>query len=138
MQLIDLKGIGKKTAEKLELLGITHVNDLLFHLPLRYQDKTRVSKIINLSFGQTALVEGEIIRSYLNNARKPMLICEISDGTQTLALKFFNHFYSQRVKMQQGKTFVLLESSVTEKICRKCCILNTGTLKTKICHWRNH
>ena len=103
MQLIDLKGIGKKTAEKLELLGITHVNDLLFHLPLRYQDKTRVSKIINLSFGQTALVEGEIIRSYLNNARKPMLICEISDGTQTLALKFFNHFYSQRVKMQQGK-----------------------------------
>lgn len=102
MQLTNLKGIGKKTAEKLTTLGIEQVNDLLFHLPLRYQDKTKITKICDFTIGQRALIEGQVVRSYLNNARRPMLICEINDGTQTIALKFFNHYYSQRTKMTQG------------------------------------
>jgi len=102
MQLTELKGIGKKTAEKLISLGIERVNDLLFHMPLRYEDKTKVTAIANLKFGQRALIEGKVQRAYLNNAHKPMLICEINDGTQTIALKFFNHYYSQRVKMALG------------------------------------
>ena len=72
MQLTELKGIGKKTAEKLTLLGINQVNDLLFHLPLRYQDKTKITNIIDMKFGETALIEGKIVRAYLNNARRPM------------------------------------------------------------------
>ena len=99
MQLTKLKGIGIKTAEKLQKLGISKVIDLLFHLPLRYQDKTKITLIDDLHFGQTAMVEGNIVKSYLTNARKPMLVCEIFDGTNTLTLKFFNHFYSQRAKM---------------------------------------
>jgi len=99
MQLTELKGIGKKTADKLTMLGINQVIDLLFHLPLRYEDKTKITPIIDFQVGQRALVEGKVVRSYLNNARRPMLICEIDDGTQTLALKFFNHYYSQRTKM---------------------------------------
>jgi ATP-dependent DNA helicase RecG len=102
MQLTQLKGIGKKTAEKLLTLGIEQVNDLLFHLPLRYQDKTKISLISEIKFGQRALIEGTIQSAYLNNAFKPMLICEINDGTQTIALKFFNHYYSQREKMKIG------------------------------------
>ena len=58
MQLTKLKGIGKVTAQKLELLGITQVNELLFHLPLRYQDKTKITSIEDLEFGQMAQVEG--------------------------------------------------------------------------------
>ena len=99
MQLTSLKGIGKKTAEKLAILGIFQLIDLLFHLPLRYQDKTKITPICDLSFGQTALIEGKIIKNYLINSRKPMLVCEIDDGTDTIALKFFNFFYSQRAKM---------------------------------------
>ncbi|MCF6207942.1 MAG: ATP-dependent DNA helicase RecG, partial [Ghiorsea sp.] len=102
MKLIQLKGIGKKTAEKLELLGITQLIDLLFHLPLRYQDKTKITAINQLNFGQTALIEGEIVKTYQINSRKPMLVCEIDDGTNTIALKFFNFFYSQRAKMIAG------------------------------------
>ena len=45
MQLTNLKGIGKITADKLALIGIKQVIDLLFHLPLRYQDKTQIIKI---------------------------------------------------------------------------------------------
>ncbi|MCF6318653.1 MAG: ATP-dependent DNA helicase RecG [Proteobacteria bacterium] len=102
MQLTKLKGIGIKTAEKLATLGIDQVIDLLFHLPLRYQDKTKVTDIADLSFGQTALIEGQIVKSHLTNSYKPMLVCEINDGTDTIVLKFFNHFYSQRAKMIVG------------------------------------
>ncbi|VAW41715.1 ATP-dependent DNA helicase RecG [hydrothermal vent metagenome] len=102
MQLTKLKGIGEKTAQKLALLGIEQVNDLLFHLPLRYQDKTRITYIADLSFGQTALIEGKVQRAYLSDSRKPMLVCEIDDGSRTIALKFFNFYYSQRVKMKPG------------------------------------
>ena len=102
MKLTELKGIGIKTAEKLALLGINQVIDLLFHLPLRYQDKTKITAINQLSFGQTALIEGEVVKTYQINSRKPMLVCEIDDGTNTIALKFFNFFYSQRAKMIAG------------------------------------
>ncbi len=102
MQLTNLKGIGKKTAEKLILLGIEQVIDLLFHLPLRYQDKTKITDIADLSFGQTALIEGQVVKTYLINSRRPMLVCEINDGTDTIALKFFNYFYSQKAKMIPG------------------------------------
>ncbi len=102
MKLTELKGIGEKTAQKLQLLGIKHVIDLLFHLPLRYQDKTKITAINQLKFGQTALIEGEIVKTYQINSRKPMLVCEIDDGTNTIALKFFNFFYSQQAKMIVG------------------------------------
>lgn len=102
MQLTSLKGIGVKTAEKLTLLGIEQVIDLLFHLPLRYQDKTNITPISTLTFGQTALIEGTVVKSYLINSRKPMLVCEIEDNTGSIALKFFNFFHSQRAKMVSG------------------------------------
>jgi ATP-dependent DNA helicase RecG len=102
MQLTKLKGIGVKTAEKLAILGIKQVIDLLFHLPLRYQDKTKITPIDQLTFGQSALIEGQVVKTYLINSRKPMLVCEIDDGTNTIALKFFNFFYSQRAKMIEG------------------------------------
>jgi ATP-dependent DNA helicase RecG len=102
MKITQLKGIGEKTAEKLAVLGITEINHLLFHLPLRYQDKTRIINISDLKFGQTALIEGEIQRTYLINSRKPMLVCEIDDGSRVIALKFFNYYYSQKIKMKVG------------------------------------
>ena len=102
MKITQLKGIGTKTAEKLAILGIVEINDLLFHLPLRYQDKTKVIKIGDLKFGQTALVEGKIQRTYQINSRKPMLVCEIDDGSNIIALKFFNYYYSQKTKMKEG------------------------------------
>jgi len=56
----ELKGVGPAMADKLKTLGITHVDDLLFHLPFRYQDRTRVTAIGSLSPGREALVQGEV------------------------------------------------------------------------------
>lgn len=103
MKLVDLKGIGKITAEKLALFGINSVIDLLFHLPLRYQDKTKITPMQDLLFAQSAVVQGEIVKTYTIPSRKPMLVCEISDDSGTVSLKFFNYFHSQKIKFSNGQ-----------------------------------
>ncbi|BBI54801.1 hypothetical protein HORIV_72220 [Vreelandella olivaria] len=55
-----LKGVGEALALKLGRLGIERVSDLLFHLPLRYQDRTRLTPIGLLRAGQEAVIEGEV------------------------------------------------------------------------------
>ncbi|MFC3195379.1 ATP-dependent DNA helicase RecG [Marinicella sediminis] len=102
MELTQLKGIGKTTAEKLEQLGIRDVMDLLFHLPLRYEDKTKITAIDDLQGFSHAQVEGEITHSYVTQGRRPILVCEIDDGSGNMQLKFFNFYYSQKIKMRAG------------------------------------
>ena len=52
ISLLDLKGVGKKGLIKLEKIGISSAEDLLFHLPIRYQDKTKITKISDLDFSR--------------------------------------------------------------------------------------
>ncbi len=102
MELTELKGIGKTTATKLHDFGLTSVMDLLFHLPLRYEDKTKITAIDDLVGFSYAQVEGEITKSYVTQGRRPILVCEIDDGSQFMQLKFFNFYYSQKLKMKAG------------------------------------
>ncbi|MCB1582691.1 MAG: ATP-dependent DNA helicase RecG [Xanthomonadales bacterium] len=102
MELTELKGIGKNTAEKLSQLGIDGVMDLLFHLPLRYEDKTKITPIEDLIGFSYAQIEGEIVKSYVTQGRRPILVCEVDDGTEVMQLKFFNFYYSQKIKMSSG------------------------------------
>ena len=62
MKLQELKGVGPKIQEKLNKLGIYQVEDLLFHIPSKYLDKTTISPIFDLKENQSALVQGEIIK----------------------------------------------------------------------------
>lgn len=102
MELTELKGIGKTTADKLIEFGLSDVMDLLFHLPLRYEDKTKITAIDELVGFTYAQVEGEITKSYVTQGRRPILVCEIDDGTHFMQLKFFNFYYSQKIKMKTG------------------------------------
>lgn len=102
--LTSLKGVGDKLAEKLAKLGLTSVQDLLFHLPLRYQDKTRVTPIADLLFGQDALIEGEIISQHMTKTRNSSLIVKIADaGGQTLSCRFFHFHYRQAQQFKRGQ-----------------------------------
>ena len=58
-----LKGVGDALAEKLAKVGLENLQDILFHLPLRYQDRTRVVPIGALRPGQDAVVEGTVTGS---------------------------------------------------------------------------
>lgn len=86
-----LAGVGPKLAEKLEKLGIRGVRDALFHLPLRYEDRTRIEPIGSLRPGRRALVEGVIEHTEIVRRRRAFMVTRISDGSGFLTLRFF-HF----------------------------------------------
>ncbi|WP_429191260.1 ATP-dependent DNA helicase RecG [Aeromonas veronii] len=101
--LDSLKGVGSKMLEKLERLGLATVQDLLFHLPLRYEDRTQVWPIGDLPPGLHGAVEGEIQDTQLVMGRRRMLVCRISDGTGTLTLRFFNFTAAQKNSLAAGR-----------------------------------
>ncbi|GIU31537.1 ATP-dependent DNA helicase RecG [Shewanella hafniensis] len=100
--ITDLKGVAKKVAEKLAKLGITTVQDLLFHLPLRYEDRTQIYPIAALSLGGYGTIEAEIQSTQIIQGRKRMLVCNVRDDTGSLSLRFFNFSVAQRNAMQNG------------------------------------
>lgn len=98
-----LKGVGPNVAAKLARLNIFSLQDLLFHLPLRYQDRTRVSPIGGLQAGDEVVVEAEVLLTNVVFKGRRNLVCKISDGTGVLTLRFFNFSASQQQNLQTGK-----------------------------------
>lgn len=99
----SLKGVGGKVAERLEKIGIQQVQDLLFHLPLRYQDRTRLMPLGALRPGQEVLVEGTIQLSQVKFGRRRSLLCHISDGTGAMVLRFFHFSKAQQEQLAKGR-----------------------------------
>ena len=97
-----LKGVGPKNAERLEKIGIRTVQDVLFHLPLRYQDRTRLSLIGSLRPGDQAVVEGEVELADIRFGRRRSLLVRISDGTGVLMLRFFHFSSTQQAAIKRG------------------------------------
>ena len=97
-----LKGVGSKVAERLQKLGINQIQDLLFHLPLRYQDRTRLQPIGSLRLHQEVLVEGVVSISQIKFGRRRSLLCRIEDGTGALMLRFFHFSNTQMQQLSKG------------------------------------
>ncbi len=97
-----LKGVGPRVAERLARLHIHTVQDLLFHLPYRYQDRTRVAPIGSLRPGDEVVVEGEVQLSDIKFGRRRMLLTRISDGTGSLTLRFFHFNNAQKQSLAPG------------------------------------
>ncbi len=98
-----LHGVGPHLAVRLEKLGIQCVQDLLFFLPLRYEDRTQIVPIGSLRPGQRAVVEGEIQLTEVVYRGRRNLLCRISDGTGGLILRFFHFSRSQQDGLARGK-----------------------------------
>ena len=77
--VIELRGVGPHLLSKLERLGIRSVQDILFHLPLRYQDRTRLTPIGGLQTGSEALIQGVIEVSGVRMGARRSLVTVISD-----------------------------------------------------------
>ena len=95
-----LKGIGSQTAKRLEKLGIFLIRDLIFHLPFRYEDRTRVYPIASLTTGQTVLICGKVEMVDVVTSGRGSLVCKINDGTGLLTLRFFNFSARQRMALE--------------------------------------
>ncbi|RNM09950.1 ATP-dependent DNA helicase RecG [Dickeya undicola] len=101
--LSTLAGVGASQAEKLARLGLETVQDLLLHLPLRYEDRTHLYLINDLLPGMYATVEGEVLRSDISFGRRRMLTCQISDGSGMLTLRFFNFNAAMKNSLSPGQ-----------------------------------
>ncbi len=97
-----LTGVGPRITTRLENLGIYTVQDLLFHLPRRYMDRTRLHHIGALRVGQEVLVQGVIELTQVRYGKRLSLLCRISDGTGSLTLRFFHFSRSQQNKLERG------------------------------------
>lgn len=97
-----LKGVGPKVAQKLERLNLFTVQDVLFHLPHRYQDRTRVVPLGSVRPGIAASITGivEVVDVVFRGRRN--LVCQISDGTGFLTLRFFHFSSVQQNRLQRG------------------------------------
>lgn len=105
-----LKGVGPAVATRLEKLGIVSIQDVLFHLPLRYEDRTRIVPMGALQPGQQAVVEGVIEHSEIRYTGRGRgrgrsgrsLLCYVSDDTGGLLLRFFHFSSNQQTNLTNG------------------------------------
>lgn len=102
--LKTLKGVGPSLAEKLAKIGLNSVQDILFHLPLRYEDKTRVTTVRDLTIGTSTNIIGEITDSQITHGKRRMLVVTLHDGTGSIQLCFFSFSASQKNSLAVGKT----------------------------------
>ncbi len=100
--LTTLKGVGPRMAERLERLGLRCVEDLLFHLPYRYQDRTHVYPIGTLRPRQEAVIEGEVQAADIKFGKRRSLLVRLSDGTGSIMLRFFHFSKQQQSAMERG------------------------------------
>ncbi len=97
-----LRGVGPRRAQRLARLGIDTVQDLLFHLPLRYQDRTRVVPLGALRPGDQAVCEGRIDHAGVRHGRRRSLLVHLSDGTGAVVLRFFHFTAAQQRALRPG------------------------------------
>ena len=101
--LTGLSGVGPALRETLARLGMTVLQDLWFHLPLRYEDRTRLVPIADLREGESAQVEGVVDAVQRGFRGRPQLRVALSDGSQeTLVLRFFHFRGAQADQLKPG------------------------------------
>ncbi len=101
--LSSLTGVGAAQSSKLAKIGLHTVQDLLLHLPLRYEDRTHLYPIAELLPGVYATVEGEVLNSNITFGGRRMLTCQISDGTGILTMRFFNFNAAMKNSLATGR-----------------------------------
>ena len=100
--IASFSGIGLGLQEKLARIGVEKIRDLLFHLPYRYLDRTRLTPIGALRPGHEACIQGQIESTQVRHGRRRALLCRISDGSGALLLRFFYFSRTQQQTLQKG------------------------------------
>ena len=98
----NIRGVGPKIAESLSNLGIYQVEDAVFHLPYRYEDRTNLTPIGDAPYETPLLIEGEIVKSTVVFRGRRMLITEIYDGTGRLTMRMFHFAFAQHKNLKEG------------------------------------
>ncbi|MBI3043568.1 MAG: ATP-dependent DNA helicase RecG [Betaproteobacteria bacterium] len=97
-----LSGLSESTLTRLAKLGIASKFDFVLHLPLRYDDETRLYSLNEAPAGQPVLVEGSVVETDIRYRPRRQLVCHIQDGSGVLTLRFFNFYQSQLQQLATG------------------------------------
>lgn len=97
-----LKGVGAALEKKLNGIGIYTVQDLLFHLPFRYEDRTRIAPIGSVSAGETIQIQGEVLSTDIQFGRRRSLRCTLKDQSGFITLRFFHFSNAQKNSLAVG------------------------------------
>ncbi|MFE8071319.1 ATP-dependent DNA helicase RecG [Marinobacteraceae bacterium S3BR75-40.1] len=97
-----LKGVGDNLASKLERLGIVTLQDLLFHLPHRYEDRTRVIPLGSVRIGDTCVIEGDVVSCDMVMGRRRSLQVTMRDASGFIVLRFFHFNAAQKRQFDQN------------------------------------
>jgi len=100
--LTALRGVGPALAETLSRLGLHKVEDLLFLLPLRYEDRTTLHRLGALRPGMRCLTGGEVLLAETVFRGRRSLLVRIGDGSGQLTLRFFHYSRQQQAQFQPG------------------------------------
>lgn len=104
----ELKGVGEKLAAQLQKIGISSLQDLLFHLPLRYQDRTRVTPIAALQPSLDSVILGTVLGSSIVMGRRRSLLVRLQDRTGEVCLRFFHFSAAQKHQFSPGNEIVCM------------------------------
>lgn len=97
-----IKGVGSKVAERLAKLAIFSIQDILFHLPLRYEDRTRLYPIADLMPLLHATVQGEVQSSEVHFGKRRSWLVTVKDGSGSITLRFFHFSAAQKNAVVKG------------------------------------
>ncbi len=97
-----LKGVGPRIAERLAHLGIHTVQDVLFHLPARYQDRTRIVPIAQCRVGDQVVLQADVVSAQIHFGRRRALLVKIADHSGSLTLRFFHFSSAQKAAFVSG------------------------------------
>lgn len=98
-----LRGVGPALAERLERLGLHRVQDLLFHLPSRYQDRRHIHPMAGLQSGMEVAVEGEILGVEHLRGRREQWLVSLGDGSGQIQLRLFHLHGAMRGQWRCGR-----------------------------------
>ena len=97
-----LHRVGPHLATKLKKLGLYTIQDLLFHLPLRYIDRTQITPIGGIQPMTEVVIEGEVRASDIVFGRRRSLVCRIQDHSGVVTLRFFHFNRAQQERLKPG------------------------------------
>lgn len=98
-----LPGVGPKLAGTLAGLGLTTLEDLLFHLPRGYEDRTRVWPIADVAAGMKVQVIARVERADVRYGRRRSLLVSLTDGTGRLGMRLFHFSKAQLRQFEPGQ-----------------------------------
>ena len=101
--ITSLKGVGPSLERKFNQLGIYNLQDLLFHLPFRYEDRTKLSPINSVKLGDRVQINGEIVSNKILFGQRRSLQCMLRDSTGFIYLRFFHFSSAQKNSLTAGK-----------------------------------